>query len=209
MHPGDHHMFFIEDILTNRSFFFQPSGSSKSASTDSKTKRGPGRLLKDGVKYHIESIKPSGEPLTPKNIANKFVRQFGVLVKDQLPISIQEWKEPKTKHPGVTWVDDRAKKDLLKSLMEHFTLPDHFIEAYVEKVKAAALKKMAIAFNTHKKTVWANYLAAERKTPEFKGTLEKQREQWPAFVQFKESELSKERSRKNQANAEKSVGNMP
>ena len=81
----------------------------------------------------------------------------------------------------------RAKEDLLKSLMEHFTLPDHFTKADVEKVKAAALKKMAIAFNTHKKTVWANYLAAERKTPEFIGTLEKQREHWADFVKFKES----------------------
>ena len=203
MHHGDHHMFFIEDILTNRSFFFQPSGSSKSASTDSKTKRGPGRLLKDGVKYHIESIKPSGEPLTPKNIANKWTRQCGVLVKDKLPISIQEWKETKTKRPGVTWVDDRAKKDLVKSLMEHFTLLDHFTKADVENVKAAALKKMAIAFNTHKKTVWANYVEGGKKTPEFKGTLEKQREHWPAFVKFKESELAKERSRKNKANAAK------
>ena len=70
--------------------------------------------------------------------------------------------------------------------MEHFTLPDYFTDADVQKVKDAALKKMAIAFNTHKKTVWANYLAAERKTPEFKGTLEKQREHWPAFVKFKE-----------------------
>ena len=154
--------FFIEDILTNQSFFFQPSGSSKSASTDSKTKRGPGRLLKDGVKYHIESTKLSGEPLTPKNVADKWTRQCGVLVKDKLPISIQEWKEPKTKRPGVTWVDDRAKEVLWKSLMEHFTLPDHFTEADVEKVKAAALKKMAIAFNTHKKTVWGQ-LCRKRK----------------------------------------------
>ena len=67
-------------------------------------------MLKDGVKYNIESVKPSGEPLTPKNIANKWTCQCGVLVKDKLPISIQEWKEPKTKRPGVTWVDDRAKK---------------------------------------------------------------------------------------------------
>ena len=74
----------------NRSFFFQPSGSSKSASTDIWTKRGPGKKLKEGVKYDIDSIKASGEPLTPKNIANKFVRQCGVLVKNQLPISIQE-----------------------------------------------------------------------------------------------------------------------
>ena len=153
-------------------------------------------VREEGVKYNIDSIKASGEPLTPKNIANKFVRQCGVLVKDQLPISIQEWKDPKTKCPDVTWVDDRAKEKLWESLMEHFTRPDYFTEADVKKGKDAALKKMAIAFNTHKKTVWANYVAAERKTPEFKGTLEKQREHWPAFVKFKESELSKEWSRK-------------
>ena len=62
---------------------------------------------------------------------------------------------------------------------------------------------MAIAFNTHKKTVWANYLAAERKTPEFTGTLEKQREHWDDFVTFKDSELSKEWSIKNKANVAK------
>ena len=79
-------------------------------------------------------------------------------MKDQLPISIQEWKETKTKRPGVTWVDKRAKKDLVKSLMEHFTLPDHFTDEDVQKVKDAALRKMTIAFNTHKKTVWAKYV---------------------------------------------------
>ena len=87
--------------------------------------------------------------------------------------------------------------------MEHFTLPDYFTDADVQKVKDAALKKMAIAFNTHKKTVWANYLANERKTPDFKGTLEKQREHWDDFVTFKDSEISKERSMKNKANAVK------
>ena len=87
--------------------------------------------------------------------------------------------------------------------MEHFTLPDYFTKADVEKVKGIALKKMAIALNTHNKTVWANYLAAERKTPEFTGTLDKQREHWADFMKFKESELSKERSIKNKANAAK------
>ena len=87
--------------------------------------------------------------------------------------------------------------------MEHFTLPDHFTDAYVQKVKAAARRKMAIAFNNHKKTIWANYVKEGKKTPEFKETLEKQRDHWPAFVKFKESELSKERSRINKANAAK------
>ena len=124
-------------------------------------------------------------------------------MKDQLPIKLQEWREPAKPRPDLTFVDDRQKSLLWDTLMEHFTLPDHFTDADVEKVKDAALRKMAIAFNTHKKTVWANYLAAERKSPEFKGTLEKQREHWPAFVKFKESELSKERLRKNKANAAK------
>ena len=87
--------------------------------------------------------------------------------------------------------------------MEHFTLPDHFTDADVQKVKDAALRKMAIAFNNHKKTIWTKYVAGGKKTPKFTGTLEKQRDHWPAFVKFKESELSKERSRKNKANAAK------
>ena len=86
--------------------------------------------------------------------------------------------------------------------MEHFTLPDHFTDADVQKVKATALRKMAVAFNNHKKCMWANYIDGGKKTLELTGTLEKQRVHWPDFVKFKESELSKERSRKNKANAE-------
>ena len=79
----------------------------------------------------------------------------------------------------------------------------HFTNADVQKVKDATLRKMAIAFRNHKKTIWANYVKGGKKTPKFKGTLEKQREHCPTFVKFKESELSKERSRKNKANAAK------
>ena len=64
----------FEDILANQSFFFQPYGSSKSASTGSRTKRGPGKKLKEGVKYNIDAIKTNVKPSTPKNIANKFIR---------------------------------------------------------------------------------------------------------------------------------------
>ena len=84
-------------------------------------------------------------------------------MKDKLPISIQEWKEPKTKRPDVTWVDDRAKQKLWDSLMEHFTLPDHFTDADVEKVKDAALRKMAVAFNNHKRTTWEKYVKGGRR----------------------------------------------
>ena len=120
-------------------------------------------MLKEGVKYNIEAIRPNGEPLAPKKIADKFVRQCGVLVKDQLPISIQEWKETAKKHPDLTFVDDRAKSLLWEKLMEHFTLPDHFTEDDEKKVKDAAIRKMAIAFKNHKKTVWANYVKGGKK----------------------------------------------
>ena len=44
-----------------------------------------------------------------KKIADKFVRQCGVLVKDQLPISLQEWRKPAKPRPNVTFVDENQK----------------------------------------------------------------------------------------------------
>ena len=87
--------------------------------------------------------------------------------------------------------------------MSHSTLPGHFTAEDVEKVKNAALRKMAIAFNNHKKNIWAAYVNAGKKTLEFKGTLEKARDHWDAFMKFKESEIAQERSRKNKINAAK------
>jgi hypothetical protein len=159
--------------------------------------------LKDGVKYNIDAIKPNGEPREPKKNANKFIRQCGVIVRDQIPISVQEWKKPAKGDPDVTFVDQRAKDLLWESLMSHFTLPDHLTDADLEKVKNSALKKMAIAFNNHKKNIWAAYVKAGKQTPEFKGTLEKARDHWDAFMNFKESEVAQERSRINKINAAK------
>ena len=159
--------------------------------------------MKEGVKYNIEATKPNGEPSKPKKIADKFIRQCGVLVKDQLPISLQEWREPAKPRPDLTFVDDRQKSLLWDTLMEHFTLPDHFTEADVHKVKDAALRKMAVAFKNHKNREWDKYVKGGRKTPVFEGTLENQSAHWDDFVKFKDSELSKKQSRINKANAAK------
>ena len=172
--------------------------------------------MKEGVKYNIEACSPTGKPLAPKKIADKFVRQCGVLVKDQLPISLQEWrerakdkrqkgKEDAAPRPDVTFVDKNQKHLLWDTLMEHFTLPDHFTEADVQKVKDAALRKMAVAFKNHKNREWDKYVKGGRKTPVFEGTLENQRAHWDDFVKFKDSELAKERSRINKKNAEKRI----
>ena len=92
--------------------------------------------------------------------------------------------------------------------MEHFTLPDHFTEADVQKVKDAALRKMAVAFKNHKNREWDKYVKGGRKTPVFEGTLEKQSAHWDDFVKFKDSELAKERSRINKKNAEKRISSI-
>ena len=65
--------------------------------------------MKEGIKYNIEAVRPNGEPLAPKKIADKFILQCGVLVRDQLPIKLQEWREPAKPRPDVT-LSTRNKK---------------------------------------------------------------------------------------------------
>ena len=62
--------------------------------------------------------------------------------------------------------------------MSHFTLPNHLINADLEKVENTTLKKLAIAFNNHKKNICATYVNAGKQTPLFKGTLEMARDLW-------------------------------
>ena len=88
--------------------------------------------------------------------------------------------------------------------MSHFNLPEGFTNLDQEKVKKCALNKMATRFYTWKKRLWADYVNAEKKTREFTRPLEKVKYQWDLFVQFKESEATKERSRINKTtNADK------
>src|SRR4051812_17657645 len=92
--------------------------------------------------------------------------------------------------------------------MEHFTLPDHFTEADVQKVKDAAFRNMGVAFKNHKRTTWEKYVKDGRKTPVFEGILENQSAHWDDFVKFKDSELAKERSRINKKNAQKRISSI-
>ena len=145
--------------------------------------------------------------MAPKKHATKFVNQCGVIVRDNIPITIQEWNKPKKSGDGVSYVDDRSKDDLWEKLMAHFNLPPDYNEIDADctpipvglerrlRVKEFALKKMAEAFRNYKKTLYAKYVA-KKKTPVFEGLLEKLREQWPEFVAYKESSVAKARSEK-------------
>jgi hypothetical protein len=45
--------------------------------------------------YTFEVILPTGEPKLPKNAADTFKKQCGVLIRDHVPISIWEWNKCK------------------------------------------------------------------------------------------------------------------
>ena len=191
----------------------EPTASKKtSASTSStkKSKRGPAKEMASGEHLIIESVFHTGEPAHPKKTATKFRNQCGVIVRDLIPISVQEWNQPAKEEdrPGVTFVSDRAKETLFDKLMTHFTLPEcdneEQAKEMLEKVKHWSLKKMAEAFNAYKKRLWKEYQKKER-VPIFEGPLEKQRQHWPSFLAYKQSEEGKERSAKNKANAAKKI----
>ena len=158
--------------------------------------------MEAGVKYNIDEFSLSWEPIAPESHVGKFVAQCGVIVRDQIPISIQEWHKPKEGRE-VSYVDERVKDHLWDTLMSHFTLPESLTKRELEKVKQAALKKMATQFQTWKKKLWANYVKAEKKTPEFTGALVKVKDHWDLFVQHKESAEAKQRSIINKTNAQK------
>ena len=93
----------------------------------------------------IKEIATDGKPTAPKRTADRFISQCGVVVRDSIPISIQEWNKPKA-NDGVSYVDDRSKDELWNTLMTNFSLPpevDPNSNVVERKVKAWALKKMA------------------------------------------------------------------
>jgi hypothetical protein len=78
--------------------------------------------LEEHERYRIEEISEDGEPIAPAAHANKFTRQCGVLVRDNIPITIREWK--KTKTEPVSYICKRLKNMLWMKLMVNFTLPE-------------------------------------------------------------------------------------
>jgi hypothetical protein len=77
--------------------------------------------LEQHERFKIEQIREDGELIAPVRHAKIFTRQCGVIVRDNVPITTQEWHKPK--QDGVSYVDDRTKEMLWTKLMVNFTLP--------------------------------------------------------------------------------------
>ena len=160
-----------------------------------------------GARHTITSVADSGEPMMPAANARAFVHQCGIIVRDNVPISIQEWNKLK-KDEGASYVSDRLKDWLWNKLISYFTLPVLQTESETEKlslkVKEWALKKMATQFNKFKNKLYQEYVANGEKEPEeWTGPLLKQRQHWPQFLAMKKSTVFKKRSETNKKNASK------
>jgi hypothetical protein len=125
------------------------------------------------VRYRIEVVGVDGEPQAPDDVAKKFVKQCGVLVRDYIPITVHEWNRPSS--GGVPFVDNVAKDKLFDRLTINFLLPrpdvnpdeeERANEELLQRVKKFALIKMAEAFKNWKKKLYRNFVKLD-KTPDF------------------------------------------
>jgi hypothetical protein len=82
--------------------------------------------LNANQKLSIDVVAPDDKPFEPKQHTIKFVNQCRVIVRDTIPITVQEWNEPKKARLGATFVDKRSKKDLWRKLMANFILPPEY-----------------------------------------------------------------------------------
>ncbi|KAK1685088.1 hypothetical protein QYE76_045936 [Lolium multiflorum] len=182
-------------ITNSGEVYIYPSGSS---SKSVKTKRGPTRVLKGEGRLALTAFKDNGEPVEPKEFCRKFTSQSGVIVRDHVPISIQEWHKPKNPESGASYVNDAMKKFLWDTLMTKFSLPEDMTEGQKNKVKEWTWKKMAIQFQTFKKNLWDKY---KNEDPVFDDNLVKIKDHWAAFKEYKKSSTFVSRSKKNTENA--------
>ena len=128
-------------------------------------------------KFEIIEIAPDGEPIEPIRTRKAFSSQCGVLVRDKIPISIQQWYKPKEEDPEVSYVNDMQKEYLWTELKANFTLPleeDPEKPAIEQLIKSFALKKMAGLFRRWRKEL--KKFVAKEATPEFIGKYEKIRD---------------------------------
>ena len=73
------------------------------------SKRGPTKPMKEGQRVVIDIVDAKGEPMQPLECRRKFINQCGVVVRDLVPITLQEWHKPKDDNKPTTYVDVRLK----------------------------------------------------------------------------------------------------
>ena len=151
----------------------------------------------------INTVSASGEPLEPIDNRRKYINQCGVIVRDIVPINLEEWIKPKDVNNPATYVEERLKTLCWDTLLTKVSLPSDLPVPLMDKVKEWSLSKMAEQFRTWKKNLWKAYKKAGETDPDFTGALVKIQQQWPTFVEQRKSEGALARSVQNKLNAAK------
>ncbi|KAJ1277649.1 hypothetical protein BS78_04G019600 [Paspalum vaginatum] len=138
-----------------------------------KKPRGPTKKENFEERYTITHVGDDGKPLEPVKATTKFVNFCGIIVRENVPISILAWKKAEK---------SKLNLKMLLELSSKFTLP----QGTEEMVKQWALKEMAVLFQTFKTKLWGNYVK-HGQAPDFR-KYPKLRGDWELFVQYKESE---------------------
>ena len=86
-------------------------------------RRGPKKRLCQDERFTITEIADDGQSIEPSRTNEAFSAQYGVLVRDMIPINIHQWNKPKNEDPEVNYVKDRQKDDLWTAPKANFTLP--------------------------------------------------------------------------------------
>ena len=150
-------------------------------------------------RYIITEVAPDGEPITPIAAAKKYIRQSRCIVRNHIPISFRLWK---ANNPSerMDAVPEREKDWSWQELKKNFTV----LAESEEICKRWTLSKMAERLQSFKKTLTKKYIKTGT-TLVFIGELEKLKDHWDAFVQYKTSELGIEKVQKAKDNASKKV----
>ena len=82
--------------------------------------------------YKITDVSPNGQPLAPEEALPKFRNALGFLVRDNLDITIRQWRD----------VSDDVKNQMWNKLITRFVLP----RGSEELVKKYTMKQFAINF---------------------------------------------------------------
>jgi hypothetical protein len=82
--------------------------------------------------YRISKVSPKGHPLAPKEALPKFRNALGYLVRDNLDITVRQWKD----------VADDDKKKIWDKLVTRFIFP----RGSDKLMKEYAMKQWAIMF---------------------------------------------------------------
>ena len=83
--------------------------------------------MADDIKLNIDEVVKDGRPISPVDNAKTFISQCGVIVRDNIPITVREWNKPREGRV-VSYVEERSKILLWDMLIAHFNLPENFTE---------------------------------------------------------------------------------